>query len=187
MNTFIPVYTYMFRRIYIVCIGTVIKEAFIFFYFCLAVGIMMSSIDIEHRLSYLIRSLFLCVGSTGFCLRLLINRCVKYWIPEPVQRRVSQGYEMYKAIWPIHETVTSMSANYDHFDDDDCPIYQSRSIQMGDINELIIAIEDPARLEILRKLALKVHYEDIYIYICIYVYEVYEHAYTRIVLLFDIQ
>lgn len=72
---------------------------------------------------------------------------------------------MYKAIWPIHETVTSLSANYDHFDDDDCPIHQSRSIQMGDINELIIAIEDPARLEILRKLALKVRYEDIYIHL----------------------
>jgi hypothetical protein len=77
---------------------------------------------------------------------------------------------MYKAIWPTHETVSSMSANYDHFDDDDCPIYQSRSIQMGGINELIIAIEDPARLEILRKLALKVHYKDIsiYLYTCMY-------------------
>jgi hypothetical protein len=38
---------------------------------------------------------------------------------------------------------------------DDCPIYKAKSLNAGDINDLVLALQDPYRLEILRDLATK--------------------------------
>jgi hypothetical protein len=65
--------------------GTIIKESLMVFYFCLAIGIMLNNIGLEHKLSDFIRSLFFNIGATMFCVRLMMNRVFKYWLPEIVQ------------------------------------------------------------------------------------------------------
>jgi DNA-binding transcriptional ArsR family regulator len=150
--------------------GTIIKEALMLFYSCLAIGIMLENIGLEHKLSDFIRSLFFNIGATMFCFRLMINRVSKYWLPEIVQKHLSKGYALYKTIWPT--TVTATNANSGNsgnltFDQSgDAPIYQQKSVQVGDINELIIAIEDPSRLKILRNLAVKNHLVENVDFIC---------------------
>jgi hypothetical protein len=53
---------------------------------------------LEHRVSYFLRSLFLSVGSTLFCFRLLIDRCYTYWVPLVVRNRLGQGYRLYRYV-----------------------------------------------------------------------------------------
>jgi DNA-binding transcriptional ArsR family regulator len=48
----------------------------------------------------------------------------------------------------------------------DAPVYQAKTIQLGDINELVTAMEDPSRLKILRNLALKNHLVENVDFIC---------------------
>eukprot|EP00596_Hydrurales_sp_CCMP1899_P002487 CAMPEP_0119053874 /NCGR_PEP_ID=MMETSP1177-20130426/74705_1 /TAXON_ID=2985 /ORGANISM="Ochromonas sp, Strain CCMP1899" /LENGTH=285 /DNA_ID=CAMNT_0007033943 /DNA_START=381 /DNA_END=1238 /DNA_ORIENTATION=- len=105
-----------------------------------------------------------------FCFRLMINRVSKYWLPEIVQKHISKGYALYKTIWPTTVTTTngnSRNSNSLNFDQSgDAPIYQQKSVQLGDTNELILAIEDPSRLKILRNLAVKNHLVENVDFIC---------------------
>eukprot|EP00596_Hydrurales_sp_CCMP1899_P000224 CAMPEP_0119053544 /NCGR_PEP_ID=MMETSP1177-20130426/74495_1 /TAXON_ID=2985 /ORGANISM="Ochromonas sp, Strain CCMP1899" /LENGTH=1024 /DNA_ID=CAMNT_0007033523 /DNA_START=272 /DNA_END=3346 /DNA_ORIENTATION=- len=148
--------------------GTIIKESLIAFYFCLAIGIMLTNIGLEHKLSDFIRSLFFNIGATLFCVRLMANRVFKYWLPEGVQKYLNQGYAFYKTIWPTTATNSVNNQSAENYDDmtGDCPVYQQRTIQLGDINELVTAMEDPSRLKILRNLALKNHLVENVDFIC---------------------
>jgi hypothetical protein len=78
--------------------GTVIKEAFILFYFFLIMALIINSIKIQHQMAYVVRSIILCLGSTIFCVRLLINRLAKHWLPEWTYRGIIQVY-MYVHIY----------------------------------------------------------------------------------------
>jgi DNA-binding transcriptional ArsR family regulator len=49
---------------------------------------------------------------------------------------------------------------------EDGPVYKQKSIQIGDINELLYALEDPVRLNILRSLAVKNHLVENVDFIC---------------------
>jgi hypothetical protein len=150
--------------------GTIIKEALIVFYFCLAIGIMLNNIGLEHKLSDFIRSLFFNIGATFFCLRLMMNRVYKYWLPEIAQKHLTKGYALYKTIWPSTMTHTNgnskLSTGLSYDQNGDAPIYQQKSVQISDIYELIVAIENPFRLKILRDLAAKNHLVENVDFIC---------------------
>lgn len=106
-------------------------------------------------MTYQVRSIFLSLGSTLFCLRLLINRLAKYWLPPWIYRGITEGYKLYKNIWPSQHAPTYSGMSYVHMTDDDSPVYRPKSVLLGDINDLIVALQDPHRLEILRDLATK--------------------------------
>lgn len=148
--------------------GTIIKEALIVFYFCLAIGIMLNNIGIENKLSDFIRSLFFNIGATSFCLRLMMNRVYKYWLPEVVQKHLHRGYVLYKTIWPtaVNQSNSNLSTGLSYGQNEDVPIYKQKSIHISDINELIVAMEDPSRLKILRNLAVKNHLVENVDFIC---------------------
>jgi DNA-binding transcriptional ArsR family regulator len=148
--------------------GTIIKESLIAFYFCLVIGIMLENIGLEHKLSDFIRSLFFNIGATLFCTRLMASRVFKYWLPERFQKYLNQGYAFYKTIWPTTATNSANNKSGQSYDDmtGDCPVYQQRTVQLGDINELVTAMEDPSRLKILRNLALKNHLVENVDFIC---------------------
>jgi hypothetical protein len=100
----------------------------------------------------------------------MMNRVYKYWLPEVLQKHLNKGYALYKTIWPTTVTQTNpnsrLSTCLSHNQNEDSPIYQQKSVQIGDINELIVAIEDPSRLKILRNLAVKNHLVENVDFIC---------------------
>jgi len=62
--------------------GMIIKESFIVFYSFIMICLILSSLGIEPNTMYVLRTLFLSSACTFFCLRLLINRCAKYWFSD---------------------------------------------------------------------------------------------------------
>lgn len=149
--------------------GTIIKEALIIFYFCLAIGIMLQNIGLEHLIADFIRALFFNMGATLFCLRLIINRVYKYWLTESAIKYLEKGYAFYKTIWPksVSQTSSNLSSEKLSYDENgDSPAYKQKTVLASDISELIIAIEDPSRLKILRDLAVKNHLVENVDFIC---------------------
>ena len=69
--------------------GTVMKESFILLYMLLLIAFVMHQLGVTHPTVYLLRSALLCIGITLFCLRFLINRCVRHWISPESQEKIT--------------------------------------------------------------------------------------------------
>ena len=80
--------------------GMVMKEGFLVLYACVLVAYIMHSLTLSPMEYYLARCACIGVGVTVFCVRILISRCLKRWLPEAVQKKLMHIYR--KFIEPLY-------------------------------------------------------------------------------------
>jgi Regulator of G protein signaling domain len=143
----------------------IIKEAFMVFYFCIIIALVLGNLGIEYQLEYVLRSAFISVGSTAFCLRLMINRCAKHWFPEWMMKyfkQIAQVINPSRSQKSISSQLMSGQESEARSDASNTkaeadPMYRVSSISGDDIASMLAAITDPDRSRIFKEVALKCH------------------------------
>jgi len=62
--------------------GTIMKEAFVLLYAFVLIALVSQHFGLSPANAYMARSVLVNIGVTIFVLRLLINRCIRHWVPE---------------------------------------------------------------------------------------------------------
>ena len=140
--------------------GMVIKEAFIILYSCLLVATIMQNLGLNATTTYLVRTACMSLGVTLFCVRILISRCAKYWIPQRAQEHLYVVHGRY--LQPLfqnfatstthggHELSRIASSNFlgDQLDpdpDNDSPLYNVEVPAENNLAEMTKVLMDPQR------------------------------------------
>ena len=142
--------------------GMIIKESFVILYAFLLVAVILSSLGLTAPTAYMLRTAVLSFGVTLFCLRLLINRCSRYWVPDVLSTRLLQLHKF--LVQPVAEYLNpdSSSAYTSHANqsenvlklvrgsvqldnDADGPLYTSDQPATNCLNEMISVLSDPIR------------------------------------------
>ena len=159
--------------------GTLLKEAFVGLYSCFLVSFILQQLDLSLTSQYEMRTIFIGIGVTAFCVRLLINRCLRHWIPLFVQYRLSAFYEKYLKPVLYDKTLThsrglcsrvgsqpgrnggqSQNMLIDRTGrkssvgtDVESPVYTVEYPSENSISEMYAAISDPTRYKLLFAIA----------------------------------
>ena len=138
--------------------GMIIKEAFVLFYLCVIVALVLANLNLEYRMNYLLRVAFLSVGSTLFCLRLMVSRVVKYWLPEPLLDQIQKGHRFLKATFSTPDSSlnfdSSVLTSMGEGEDGDV-VYKAACATSDDIALMLDAIMDPDRGKMFKDVAEK--------------------------------
>ena len=154
--------------------GTVLKESFILFYCSYLVTFMVDWLDTTASLSYVLRTSFLCLGTTLFCLRILISRCARHWMTSSMFELWNTYYNLYFRRWFTHVEVayqrTSSVVQAEFYmatvneqlmeSDRESPLYKVELPTDSGMAELIAALSDYNRLSIFRSVAVAAHCEE---------------------------
>ena len=137
--------------------GMIIKEAFVLFYLCVIVALVLANLNLEYRMNYLLRVAFLSVGSTLFCLRLMVSRVVKYWLPEPLLNQIKKGHKYLKDTFSTPDTSLTFDSSVltSGEGDDGDVIYKAATATSDDIALMLDAIMDPDRGKLFKDIAEK--------------------------------
>ena len=147
--------------------GMILKEAFVVLYACLLIAFILQSLQLKPLTLYIVRTACMCLGVTLFCLRILISRCLKHWVPEVIQYRVAKAHT--KFIEPLfvnfsksnHSrgggvgSVASISARSNHSQHmiEDSPVYLVEAPQEDSLEEMHIMLANRDRAQIFEKVA----------------------------------
>ena len=77
--------------------GSVMKEAFVLLYMCVLVAFILGLLGISDTSLYVTRTACISIGVTVFCLRLLIGRCARHWVPNIIKNKYLVYYQKYIA------------------------------------------------------------------------------------------
>jgi hypothetical protein len=138
--------------------GMIIKEAFVLFYASIVIVLVLSNLGIDAHSLYVLRVGFLSVGATLFCLRLMINRCAKYWLPGSVLALIKRIEIYWKEQRRVHLSHHS-SMDFDVLIGNEEPSkrYLETSVCEENVLEMLSALRNPER------------YLYLYIYVCIHI------------------
>jgi len=140
----------------------IMKESFVVLYAFVLVSVVLSSLDLTAPESYMLRTGMLSFGVTLFCLRLLLSRCFKFWVPDALLGRLRKLNE--KLIKPVEEYLNPegssaytshahqsenvlklVRGSVDLGTDSDGPIYATDAPPANSIDEMISVLLDPVR------------------------------------------
>jgi hypothetical protein len=108
--------------------GVVIKEAFVTFYSFVVITVVLDNLRLGVHTLYILRVVFLCIGATLFCLRLLINRCYQYWLPKKVIVGYSNLMKWYRDKQLMgRSSMTASSHNHSMADEDQLALDKKNS------------------------------------------------------------
>ena len=127
--------------------GLLMKEAFIIFYGLLAVLLVLSSLDLENDDLYVLRSVILCLAATGFCVRLLLNRCLEHWLPEKLHGRLTAFIKRFSKTKVSSESLANRNSANNQSVIEDMNDFQAEvaAARSTDITAMIEALKDPTR------------------------------------------
>ena len=145
--------------------GMIIKESFILLYACLFVAFVLHQLNLKQEALYVLRTAFLGLGITLFCLRLMISRCAKFWISEKGVAYLSEIHTTY--VRPmLSDNVNALSNTGSSHgrrtlplndmglgDDDEAPVYAQEVPAENSLSEMISVLNNPTRGKIFRNVA----------------------------------
>jgi len=130
--------------------GVIFKEAFVIFWFCVAITYMIQLLGLSVSITYVVRTSFISVGITLFCFRILINRCYRHWMPLIIDIII------HKLIQKMSNVVSSRKqssvVSLSSFDTIEGPGYKNEEPELDDMYN---ALSDPERAQKLREYAEK--------------------------------
>lgn len=130
--------------------GVILKEAFVIFWFCIAIAYMIQLLGLNVSVTYVVRTSFISVGITLFCLRILINRCYRHWMPQIIDIII------HKLIHKMSNVVSSRKQSsvisLSSFETIEGPGYKNEEPELDDMYN---ALSDPERANNLREYAEK--------------------------------
>lgn len=124
--------------------GTVMKEAFLAFWGCVIIAVIMQTFALDPFQLYTLRSVFISLGVTTFCFRILINRCYRHWMPKIVELMVMRAYAKVVQMLPGHDSRRK-SSSLISFDAEDMPMYAEETPDGQNLDEMHDALRDPGR------------------------------------------
>lgn len=130
--------------------GMVLKEAFVIFWFCVAIAYMIQLLGLNVSTTYVVRTSFISVGVTLFCFRILISRCYRHWMPKLLDILISRFIHRISKILP--ERKQSATISLTSFDTLDGPGYKNEEPELEDMYH---ALADDERSKKLRDYAAK--------------------------------
>lgn len=139
--------------------GTVMKESFLILYGFLIIAVIMNGLSLPASTAYLARCACVSIGVTLFCLRMLISRCIKFWIPVSVRTKAADFYESY--ITPVLSSNMSQRVVYSSDsvimglvnDNGDSPVYTIDAPQESSLLEMEKVMDNPNRAELFESVA----------------------------------
>eukprot|EP01041_Mallomonas_annulata_P007468 gene7468-15283_t len=152
--------------------GMVIKESFVLLYILVIIAFVMTKLGLPSKLSYLMRSAFLCIGITVFILRLLISRCVCHWIHPKIMAVIDRTFGGYVRLYLSTYSTSNHTANTNanesqnmksnylqnellSYAQDDGPAYGKIVPQDDSLNMMLAVLKDKKRLKVLQEVAEK--------------------------------
>ena len=154
--------------------GMLIKESFVVLYACLLISFILEQLDLSLSTNYVLRSAFLSFGITLFCFRLMINRCIKYWLPEFMHRAITQMYMKHFRTVSKRESQSSLflrsaivkvtsesSRSLKVRQDEDSPLYADEVPTDGTVADMKAALMDPVRSNLFVNVAISVGWGDV--------------------------
>jgi hypothetical protein len=125
--------------------GTVMKEAFLAFWGCIVIATIMQTFALDADHLYLLRSVFISVGVTAFCFRILINRCYRHWVPKVVDILVARAYHQIVRLLPGLDPNRRPSSSMITLDTMEMPMYEQEAPDGQNLDEMHDALRDAAR------------------------------------------
>ena len=154
--------------------GMLMKESFVLLYSCLLVAFILGQLNLSLSTNYVLRSAFLSFGITLFCFRLMIDRCMKYWLPEYMHRTMRLLYMRYFNRMLSRESQTSIflrsaivkvtadsSRSLKVRQDEDSPLYADEVPTEGNVADIKAVLMDPVRSTLLLNVAISVGWGDV--------------------------
>ena len=137
--------------------GTIIKEAFVLLYAFVLVAFILEKLHLSAPNNYMLRSILINVGVTVFIARLLINRCIRHWVPQVILDTLVSVHAKYMQRYlrgASRASVQSVSAiSVIAGDADEMPIYEIEAPQDSNLDDMLTAIADPVRGKLFQKFA----------------------------------
>jgi len=130
--------------------GVVFKEAFVIFWFCVAIAYMIQLLGLNVSITYVVRTSFISVGITLFCFRILINRCYRHWMPQIIDILIRKF--MHKMSTAVSSRKQSSVISISSFETIDGPGYKNEEPELDDMYNALL---DPERANNLREYAEK--------------------------------
>lgn len=135
--------------------GLLMKESFIILFSCITVAFIFSQLGLSPHSFYLLRTLSLSLGITAFCLRLLLGRCLRHWIPNDVAKVLIQYYKKFESLKSQYlSTTTAKVTAMEIFDaqaDGDFPMTEAPLFT--DLDEMQQVLCDENRGPLFREIA----------------------------------
>ena len=147
--------------------GMILKEAFVVLYACLLIAFIIQSLQLQPLTLYLVRSACICIGVTLFCLRILISRCLKHWIPVVVMKYLERFHKVAIESFIVNVSlgagaasgrsvsavVHSSHASSSAFSPDESPLYAVEAPQEDSLADMFHVFADPERSKLFEKVA----------------------------------
>jgi len=116
--------------------GMVLKEAFVIFWFCIAIAYMIQLLGLNVSTTYIVRTSFISVGVTLFCFRVLISRCYRHWMPQIVELLIHNLIHKMSQIVPDRKRSSTVSLSA--FDSLDDPGYKHEEPEVDDMYNALL-------------------------------------------------
>ena len=144
--------------------GMILKEAFVVLYACLFIAFILQLLQLKPLTLYIVRTACMCLGVTLFCLRILISRCLKHWIPEVLMTWAQNIHK--QTIEPLLVNVSSTQAGLNrgsgilvssvhsiYPDAEDSPLYAVEGPREDSLQEMFRIMADPERFKLFERVA----------------------------------
>jgi hypothetical protein len=126
--------------------GIVMKEAFIILWTFIMITYIMQTASLSASVLYIVRVSFVSIGLTMFCLRILISRCYRHWIPlifDILLIRLSD--KIAKIIPTIDNIYTARESSIILDINSESPIYDTNIPDSNSLTDMYSALQDPIR------------------------------------------
>jgi hypothetical protein len=138
--------------------GMVLKEAFVIFWFCVAIAYMIQLLGLNVSTTYVVRTSFISVGITFFCFRILISRCYRHWMPKVLDIFITKLMHRMSKIIP--ERKQSATVSLTSFETLDGPGYKNEEPELDDMYNALLDEERANKLRNYAEKALVVENVD---------------------------
>ena len=136
--------------------GTVMKEAFTLLWIFWILAYVMQTFALDVFTLYLLRTVFISVGLTTFCFRILVNRCYRHWVPKQVEIVVLMMYRKILQKVPFLDPARrKSSSSVVSLDTLDAPTYSEELPDGQKLEEMHEAMQNPERAAKFREFAHK--------------------------------
>jgi hypothetical protein len=136
--------------------GTVMKEAFTLLWIFWVLAYVMQTFALDVFTLYLLRTVFIGVGLTTFCFRILVNRCYRHWVPKQAEVvSLVLYHHVIRHVPFLDPSRRKSSTSIVSLDTLDGPTYSEDLPDGQKLEEMHEALQDPARAAKFREFAQK--------------------------------
>jgi len=143
--------------------GSIMKEAFIILFACIAIAFTMSQLPLSQNNVYILRTALIGFGFTLFVLRILYDRCISHWLPQVVQSMITHYYNKFLSLFPSIEISNAKIAAFEKYADGvEISEYSQSSSKKVDsldqdreMKEMMDVFKDEIRTKLFREVAVK--------------------------------